>query len=248
MVPMMRAEGLEPPRAFAHRHLKPACLPFHHARDALTWDCEAQRARTLRKLPRPPVLRGKVPAVAQVRNVRPGYAVIHPNRDRATCKITKLVIIAILIGSVALMLIVTIGGWSKLEGMKPVNFIWMFLYVVVAYYIARWARGLLPIAAALGILLLIIAAIATLGLAGTSWFERGSYGFGPARSLFGGGGLSPSMLGTLTLLLIPVELALIVVSMVGFSQGWNVETEVPIEEARRRGSKPIATGPDTAEA
>ena len=191
---------------------------------------------------------GIVPAVAQVRNVRPGYAVIHPNRDKAICKLTKLVIIGILLASVALMLIVTIGGWSKLQGMKPVNFVWMFLYLVVAYYIARWARGLLPIAAALAILLLIIAAIATLGLAGTSWFDRTNSGFGPAQSLFGGAGLSPGLLGTLTLLLIPVELALIVVAMVGFSQGWNVETEVPVEEARRRGSKPIATGPDTAEA
>ncbi len=189
-----------------------------------------------------------MPAVAQVRNVRPGYAVIHPNRDKAICKLTKLVIIGILLASVALMLIVTIGGWSKLQGMKPVNFVWMFLYLVVAYYIARWARGLLPIAAALAILLLIIAAIATLGLAGTSWFDRTSAGFGPAQSLFGGAGLSPDLLGTLTLLLIPVELALIVVSMVAFSQGWNVETEVPLDEARRRGSKPIATGPETAEA
>src|ERR1700756_286219 len=182
------------------------------------------------------------------RTITPGYAVVYPNREKAANKTTKAIVVLIMLISVVLMLIVTIGGWSKLEGMKPVNFIWMFLYVVVAYYIARWARGLLPIAAALGILLLIIAAIASLGLAGTSWFDRGSYGFGPARSLFGGGGLSPSMLGTLTLLLIPVELALIVVSMVGFSQGWNVETEVSIEEARRRGPKPIATGPDTAEA
>jgi hypothetical protein len=189
-----------------------------------------------------------VPAVAQVRNVRPGYAVIHPNRDKAVCKLTKLIIIGILLASIALMLIVTIGGWSKLQGMKPVNFIWMFLYVVVAFYIARWARGLLPIAAALGILLLIIAAIATLGLAGTSWFDRSSAGFGPAQSLFGGSGLSPDVLGTLTLLIIPVELALIVVAMIGFAQGWNVETEVPMDEARRRGSKPIAVGPDAAEA
>jgi hypothetical protein len=189
-----------------------------------------------------------VRAVAQVRNVRPGYAVIHPNRDKAICKITKLVIIGILLASIALMLIVTIGGWSKLQGMKPVNFIWMLLYVLAAVYIARWARGLLPMAAALAILLAIIAAIATLGLAGTSWFDRSSSGFGAAQSLFGGKGLTPDELGTLTLLLIPVELALIIVSMAGFAQGWNVEIEVPMEEARRRGSRPIAVGPDTAEA
>ena len=28
----MRAEGFEPSRSLEHRHLKPACLPFHHAR------------------------------------------------------------------------------------------------------------------------------------------------------------------------------------------------------------------------
>lgn len=29
---MVRAVGFEPTRSFEHRHLKPACLPFHHAR------------------------------------------------------------------------------------------------------------------------------------------------------------------------------------------------------------------------
>ena len=28
----VRAEGVEPSRSLEHRHLKPACLPFHHAR------------------------------------------------------------------------------------------------------------------------------------------------------------------------------------------------------------------------
>jgi hypothetical protein len=28
----VRAEGFEPSRSFEHGHLKPACLPFHHAR------------------------------------------------------------------------------------------------------------------------------------------------------------------------------------------------------------------------
>jgi hypothetical protein len=181
--------------------------------------------------------------VAQVRNVRPGYAVINPNRDKAICKLTKLIIVGILIASVVLMMVLTIGGWSKLQGMKPVNFIWSLMYLVVAFYVLRWARGLLPIAAALAILLLIIAAISVFGLDGTSWFDRSHSGFGAAQSLFGGKGLGTSVLGTVTVLLIPVEVALIVLAMIGFSQGWNVEIEVPEEEAERRGSKPIARGP-----
>ena len=50
-----------------------------------------------------------------------------------------------------------------------------------------------------------------------------------------GPGLSPDFLGLITLLIAPVQLLLIVFAMYGFSQGWNVELEVPIEEARRRG-------------
>lgn len=200
------------------------------------------------KLPHPGGPAGIVRAVAQVRNVSPGHVVVHPNRDKAICKITKLIVVAVLLASIVLMLVVTIGGWSKLEGMRPVNFIWCFLYVVSAVFVARWARGALPIAAALAILLLIVAVVASFGLSGTSWFDRHSYGFGPPQSLFGGRGLTPDALGTFTLLLIPVEVALIVVCMIGFAQGWNVETEMPVDEARRRGLKAVAAGPDASEA
>jgi hypothetical protein len=186
--------------------------------------------------------------VAQVRNVRPGYAVIHPNRDKFLCKTTRLIVVAILLASVALMLIVTIGGWSKLQGLKPINFTWCVLYLIVAYFVLRWSRGLLPIAAAMAILLLIVAVIAGTGLAGTSWFDRHHHGFASSQSLLGGKGLGDQVLGSVTLLLIPVEVALIVFAMIGFAQGWNVEVEVTEEEAERRGSKPIARGPSTATA
>jgi hypothetical protein len=186
--------------------------------------------------------------MAQVRNVRPGYAVIHPNRDKAVCKLTKLIVVGLLIASVVLMMILTIGGWSKLQGMKPVNFIWSAVYLVLGFYILRWTRGLLPIAAALAILLLIIAVIAAFGLDGTSWFDRNHHGFASAQSLFGGSGLTTDTLGSISVLLIPVEAALVIVALIGFSQGWNVETEVPEEEARRRGSKTIARGPSAATA
>ena len=89
--------------------------------------------------------------MAQVRNITPGYVVIHPNREKAACKLVRLIVVLILLVSVALMLILTIGGWSKLEGMKPLNFIWALLYLVCAFYIWRWARGLLPIAATMAL-------------------------------------------------------------------------------------------------
>jgi hypothetical protein len=165
--------------------------------------------------------------VAQRRILRPGYTVVHPNREKTICKLTRVLVALILLLSVALMLAVTIGGWTKLQGMKPINFIWCAIYLVMAIYVLRWARGLLPITAALAVLLIAIAAIAGLGVGGTSWFDRGHYGYGHAGSLFGGAGLSADTIGALTLVLVPVEALLVIVAMVGFGQGWNVELEVP---------------------
>ena len=186
--------------------------------------------------------------MAQHRDVRPGYTVIHPNRDKRVCKLTRILVAAILLLSIALMLFVTIGGWTKLQGMKPINFVWCGIYLVMAIYVLRWARGLLPITAALAVLLIAIAAIAAAGIGGTSWFDRGHAGYSHAGSMFGGSGLSANTIGTLTLLLIPVEIVLVVVAMFGFAQGWNVELEVPDEEARRRGYKPRSTGAGPATA
>jgi hypothetical protein len=178
------------------------------------------------------------------KTLTPGYTVIYPNRDKPSSKTTKAIVVLIMLISVGLMLIVTIGGWSKLQGMKPVNFVWCLAYVITAFYIgARWSRGLLPIVSALAILLLIMTVIAGTGAAGTSWFDRNSLGFAGAQSLFGGKGLSPDTLGLFTLLIVPVQALLILVAMVGFAQGWNVELEVPIEEARRRGYSPASPPP-----
>ena len=174
--------------------------------------------------------------MAQHRSVTPGYAVVFPNREKTASKAMKAVVALIMLVSVGLLLIVTIGGWSQLEGMKPLNFFWCIAYVIIAFYIfVRWARGMLPIAAGLGILLLMIALVAGLGLSGTSWFDRNHGGFAAAQSLFGGTGLSAGTLGTITLLIVPVQLLLILFALRAFAQGWNVEQEVPIDEARKRG-------------
>jgi hypothetical protein len=154
--------------------------------------------------------------------------------------------VLLLLVSVVLMLIVTIGGWSKLQGMKPLNFAWCLVYLILAVYIGRWSRGALPIASALAIILLIISLIAGLGVSGTSWFDRNHAGFAHADSLFGGSGLSADSIGLVTLLIAPVQVLLIMFAMRGFSQGWNVEQEVSHEEARRRGSTATPPAPAAA--
>jgi len=106
---------------------------------------------------------------------------------------------------------VTIGGWTKLQGAKPVDVFYIIVYLLFAYYVIRWNRGVLPVSAALAVLLVIFAAVAA-----PAWFGRDKTGFGhPA--------LDENLLGFVTLLLIPVSLLLIVFSMRGFQQGWNVE-------------------------
>ncbi len=182
--------------------------------------------------------------MATTRSVTPGYAVVFPNREKAASKLMKLIVALILVVSVGLLLIVTIGGWSQLEGMKPLNFFWCIAYLIIAFYVlVRWSRGMLPIAAGLAILLLMVAIVAALGFGGTSWFDRSHAGFAQAQTLFGGKGLTADTIGTVTVLLIPVQLLLILVALGAFAQGWNVEQEVPIDEARKRGYKPPASPP-----
>jgi hypothetical protein len=170
------------------------------------------------------------------RSVTPGYVVVYPNRGKSSAKMTKAVVGLIMLVSVGLMVIITIGGWSELEGLQGVNVIVCLLYVTIAFFVwTRWARGLLPIAAAFAVLMLLLAIVAGTGLAGTSWFNRSHFGFAPAKSVFGSKGFPPDFLGLLTVLLIPVQILLIFFTMLGFSQGWNVEKEVPKEEAEGKG-------------
>jgi len=137
----------------------------------------------------------------------------HPNRDKASSKATRGTVILLLLVSAALVLIVTIGGWSALEGAKAVQIGYVAVYLVIAFYVARWNRGVLPLAAALAIILLIFAAVA-----GPAWFDRDKAGFtDPA--------LSSDLLGLVTLLIVPVQVLLIAFAMQGFAQQWNVEVE-----------------------
>ena len=136
----------------------------------------------------------------------------YPNRDKASSKTTKaVVVLLLLLVTAALMAIVTIGGWDKLQGAKLLQVAYILLFLICAFYIARWRSGLLPVAAALAIILLIFAAVS-----GPEWFARDKDGFdSPA--------LPESLLGFLTLVLIPLAILLIVFAMRGFQQQWNVE-------------------------
>ncbi len=142
-----------------------------------------------------------------------GVIVTHPNRDKAVVQSTRVIVILLLLVTIALLLLNTIGGWSVLQGALPIQLGFIVVYILMIYSAARWSRGVLPLAAALGVLLIIFSLAAA-----PSWFERNASGF--AQPL-----LSPGLIGVVTLLIIPVQMLLVAFALRGFNQGWNVEVE-----------------------
>jgi hypothetical protein len=137
----------------------------------------------------------------------------HPNRDRPESRTTRAIVVALLLVSAALLVIISVGGWEKIQGAKPVQVGYILVDLLLAFYIARWRSGLLPVAAAFAIILLIFAAIGAPG-----WFARDKEGFADPL-------LDEVILGLLTLLLIPLQVLLIAFAARGFSQKWSVEVE-----------------------
>jgi hypothetical protein len=148
--------------------------------------------------------------------IRPGYELWRPNREKPEAKSARALVVFLLLVTALISFVIIIGGWTRLEGVKPLAVIYAALYVLFAYLVARWNRGVLPVASALSIILAIFA-----GIAAPAWFDRAKDGFSnPA--------LPPDFLGLLCLLLVPVQVILIAVAMVAFNQEWNVEEERPI--------------------
>jgi hypothetical protein len=150
--------------------------------------------------------------------VREGYELWRPNRQKAQSQMTKALVALVLLISAAMLLIITIGGWERLQsfGVAMMTLIYAALYILFAFLVARWQRGILPVAAALAIILAIFAAVAAPG-----WFARAKEGLNSPA-------LPEELIGLLTLLLVPVQLVLIAIALIAFNQNWHVEEERPI--------------------
>src|SRR5689334_18099966 len=106
--------------------------------------------------------------------------------------------------------------------------IYAVLYAFFAFLVARWNRGILPVAAALSMILAIFCAVGA-----ESWFNRDRAGFNDAA-------LSSSLIGTLVIILGLLQIVLIAAALYGFNQEWHVEEERPIghEEDYGAGATP----------
>jgi hypothetical protein len=148
----------------------------------------------------------------------PGVRIEHPNRRKAASKLTRVIVVLLLLVSAFLVTVVTIGGWDVLQGAKALQIAYIAVYLVIAFFVLRWSRGVLPVAAALAIVLLIFAAVSA-----PAWFDRDKPGFADPA-------IDEGILGLITALLVPVQLLLIAFAMSGFRQAWNVEVERPVDE------------------
>lgn len=154
-----------------------------------------------------------------VGEVRPGYELWRPNREKAGSVTTKFVIVLLLAATAALAALITIAGWSLLKGgggMGLVCAIYAILYALFAFLVARWSRGILPVAAALSMILAIFCAVGA-----DSWFARDKSGFDEAI-------LPSALIGTLVVILGLLQIVLIAFALYGFNQEWHVEEERPI--------------------
>lgn len=145
----------------------------------------------------------------------------HPNRETSASKSTRAVVILLLVISALVMLAIMIGGWSELAGQTGILIAFILLDLVFAYYVGRWNRGVLPVAAALAMFVLIFAAVAAPG-----WFDRDATGFAETT-------IPAAVEGILCSLLIPIQVLLIAFAMRGFNQAWNVEVERQASPATR---------------
>ncbi|HYB24953.1 MAG TPA: hypothetical protein VED41_14220 [Solirubrobacteraceae bacterium] len=147
------------------------------------------------------------------REPQPGVIITHPNRDKPVVQATRATVVLLLVVSAALVLIVTVGGWSVLEGAIPIQIGYIAVYLIFAFYASRWNRGVLAVSAVLAVFLAIFALVA-----GPGWFDRNKSGFAQPS-------LNAGLLGVITLLIVPVQILLVAFAMRGFQQGWNVELE-----------------------
>lgn len=158
---------------------------------------------------------------------RPGYELWRPNREKTESQTTRFLAVVLLVVSAILMLIVTFGGWDVLVGGSTygiISLVMVGVYILLAVMTWRWSRGALSLIMALSVLFGILCAVGA-----ESWFARD-------KAYFAEAALPSDLIGLLVIILIPVQIALLIVCAIAFNQEWHVEEERPIGSGDPRGS------------
>jgi len=153
----------------------------------------------------------------------PTIVITHPNRDAAASKATRALVLVLLVVSAVLVLVLTIGAQGARAGALPFQVFIGALYVLFTYLVLKWRSGALPIAAATAIIAGVFGAVSVRG-----WFDRTGVGFtNPV--------LPDALMGLLVLAFAIVQVPLLIFCLRGFQQQWQVELEMPLEQAEREG-------------
>lgn len=144
--------------------------------------------------------------------------ICHPNRDTAGAKTTKASVIMLLLSSAALTTVLLLVSWNQLSGMRFIQVAFVLVYLGLAVTVAQWRCGALPLSAAVGTIMAILALVAAPG-----WFGLDRNGFSQPS-------IGSDAVGSLTLLLAAIQIVLIADAIYAFRQRWNVEVEVPVSE------------------
>ncbi len=154
-----------------------------------------------------------------VGEVRPGYELWRPNREKARSITTRYALALLLAATAVVAALVAITGFSLMtggSGMAVICLIFALLYAFFAFLVARWNRGILPVAASLSTILAIFCATGA-----NSWFARDKAGFEE-------GLISSTLIGTLVVILMLLQFVIVFLALYGFNQNWHVEEERPI--------------------
>ena len=172
-----------------------------------------------------------------VGEARPGYELWHPNREKPDVVTTKFIVAFLMLATAALCALIAISGWSVLTGgggMGVVCLIYAALYLLFGIRALQWSRGVLPVGAALSMILAILCAVGA-----NSWFARDKDGFDEAL-------LPSALLGTLVVILGLLQLVVIAAALYGFNQEWHVEEERPIGSGEDYGAGAAPNAPQAA--
>ena len=143
----------------------------------------------------------------------------YPNRHRPEAKATRVAVILLLLVSALLTAVVAIAGTPVATGMQIFGYGFVILFLVMAWYIVKWSRGVLAMAAAFAVLIAL-----NMVVVAPFWFSRDQSGYDLPL-------LPAPVLGLVSIVMVPIQLLLLAFSMRGFNQAWNIEVQVPAEEA-----------------
>lgn len=135
-----------------------------------------------------------------------------PNREKASSKTMRALVVLVIGISTALMLLISLLGWDLFQQARVFQLIFVAVNVIFMVQVLRWSRGVLPMAAGLATFVAIFG-----GVSVSAWWARDAPGYADA-SLSG-------TLGTLTLLMVVVQLVVIALAIAAFTQNWQIEVE-----------------------